>query len=155
MNGIKPWRGPREKDSQFIQMLIEASSRPSDVVLDCTAMTGVYFKYPHVILLGFYFFYFIIFFLFLSIYPLLARAKCSMFFCCMHFFRCIIVGMPSRATTHCGTQRRPRAIRWTALVYATCTYSQNRSSRGTIIYIRGPRRSSFSGCSSVEEISIQ
>ncbi len=56
MNGQKPWRGPREKDSQFIQMLIEASSRPSDVVLDCTAMTGVYFKYPLSILLGFYFF---------------------------------------------------------------------------------------------------
>ena len=41
MNGSKPWRGPREKDSQFMQMLIEASSRPNDVVLDCTAMTGV------------------------------------------------------------------------------------------------------------------
>ncbi len=43
INGSKPWRGPREKDSQFIQMLIETSSQPNDVVLDCTAMTGVYY----------------------------------------------------------------------------------------------------------------
>jgi hypothetical protein len=42
MNGTKPWRGPREKDSQFMQMLIDASSHHNDVVLDCTAMTGVY-----------------------------------------------------------------------------------------------------------------
>lgn len=40
MNGETPWRGPREKSTLFLQMLIEASSLPGDVVLDCTAATG-------------------------------------------------------------------------------------------------------------------
>jgi hypothetical protein len=40
MNGLKPWSGPREKSSGFWQMLIEASILPSDIILDCTAMTG-------------------------------------------------------------------------------------------------------------------
>jgi hypothetical protein len=40
MNGLKPWRGPREKSPGFWQMLIEASTLPGDIVLDCTAMTG-------------------------------------------------------------------------------------------------------------------
>jgi hypothetical protein len=40
MNGLKPWRGPREKSPDFWQMLIEASTLPGDIVLDCTAMTG-------------------------------------------------------------------------------------------------------------------
>jgi hypothetical protein len=40
MNGQKPWRGPREKSPGFWQMLIEASTLPIDIVLDCTAMTG-------------------------------------------------------------------------------------------------------------------
>jgi hypothetical protein len=40
MNGLKPWRGPREKSPGFWQMLIEASTLPGDIVLDCIAMTG-------------------------------------------------------------------------------------------------------------------
>ncbi len=40
MNGTKPWRGPREKARQFMQMLIEACSEPGDIVVDCTASTG-------------------------------------------------------------------------------------------------------------------
>ena len=40
MNGVIPWRGPREKARQFMQMLIEACSQPGDVVVDCTAGTG-------------------------------------------------------------------------------------------------------------------
>jgi hypothetical protein len=40
MNGLKPWRGPREKSPGFWQMLIEASTLPGDIILDCTAMTG-------------------------------------------------------------------------------------------------------------------
>jgi hypothetical protein len=40
MNGLKPWHGPREKSLGFWQMLIEASTLPGDIVLDCTAMTG-------------------------------------------------------------------------------------------------------------------
>lgn len=40
MNDRKPWRGPREKSTMFMQMLIEASSLPGNVVLDCTAATG-------------------------------------------------------------------------------------------------------------------
>jgi hypothetical protein len=40
MNGSKPWRGPREKSKGFWQVLIEACSKPGDIVLDCHAMTG-------------------------------------------------------------------------------------------------------------------
>jgi hypothetical protein len=40
MNGTRPWLGPREKSLGFWQMLIEASTLPSDIVLDYTAMTG-------------------------------------------------------------------------------------------------------------------
>jgi hypothetical protein len=40
MNGLKPWRGPQEKSPNFWQMLIEASTLPDDIVLDCIAMTG-------------------------------------------------------------------------------------------------------------------
>ena len=42
MNGCMPWRGPREKSTLFMQMLIEASSLPGDLVLDCTASTGMH-----------------------------------------------------------------------------------------------------------------
>lgn len=41
MNGDKPWRGPREKACPFMQMLIEATTQPGDVVMDCTAATGL------------------------------------------------------------------------------------------------------------------
>lgn len=41
MNGDKPWRGPREKARPFMQMLVEACSAPGDVVMDCTAATGL------------------------------------------------------------------------------------------------------------------
>ncbi len=58
MNGSKPWRGPREKDSQFLQMLIQASSRPNDVVLDCTAMTGAFYLHSFSLCLGFHLFSF-------------------------------------------------------------------------------------------------
>ncbi len=40
MNGEVPWRGPREKSTLFMQMLIETCSFPGDVVLDCTTATG-------------------------------------------------------------------------------------------------------------------
>lgn len=39
MNGGTPWRGPREKSMLFMQMLIQASSLPNDVVLDCIVGT--------------------------------------------------------------------------------------------------------------------
>ena len=42
MNGNVPWRGPREKAREFMQMLVEACSSPEDVVVDCTAATGKY-----------------------------------------------------------------------------------------------------------------
>lgn len=35
-----PWRGAREKDPIFMQMLIEATTSLGDIVLDCTASTG-------------------------------------------------------------------------------------------------------------------
>ena len=40
MNGPTPWRGPREKSTLLMQMLIQSSTSPGDVVLDCTAATG-------------------------------------------------------------------------------------------------------------------
>lgn len=40
MNGTIPWRGAREKDPRFIQILVEASTDPGDVVLDYNASTG-------------------------------------------------------------------------------------------------------------------
>ena len=41
MNGATPWRGAREKSTLFMQMLIQSSSLPGDVVKDCTTGTGV------------------------------------------------------------------------------------------------------------------
>lgn len=49
MNGMIPWRGAREKDPRFLQILVEASTDPGDVVLDYYASTGEYY-YPCVIL---------------------------------------------------------------------------------------------------------
>ncbi len=51
MNGAIPWRGAREKDPLFVQLLIEAFSKPGDVVLDCYASTGtciLYYRYQYV-----------------------------------------------------------------------------------------------------------
>lgn len=39
MNGKTPWRGPRKKSMLFMQLLIQATTLPFDVVLDCTAAT--------------------------------------------------------------------------------------------------------------------
>jgi len=47
MNGNLPWRGLREKSVLFMQMLIEASTLPRDIVLDCTAATGALCLLPH------------------------------------------------------------------------------------------------------------
>lgn len=35
-----PWRGAREKDPESLQFLIEALTKPGDVVLDAYASTG-------------------------------------------------------------------------------------------------------------------
>ncbi len=43
MNGQIPWRGAREKDPRFLQILVEASTDPGDVVLDYNASTGKYY----------------------------------------------------------------------------------------------------------------
>ena len=40
MNGRMPWCRAREKSTLFMQMLIQSSSPPGDVVLDCSARTG-------------------------------------------------------------------------------------------------------------------
>lgn len=40
MRDGSPWRGSREKDPLFLQVLIESFSKPNDIVLDCTASTG-------------------------------------------------------------------------------------------------------------------
>ena len=42
MNGNVPWRGPREKAWEFMQMLVEACSSPGDVVVDYMAAIGKY-----------------------------------------------------------------------------------------------------------------
>jgi hypothetical protein len=41
MNGATPWQGPREKSSLLMQMLIQSCTSHGDVVLDCTAATGM------------------------------------------------------------------------------------------------------------------
>lgn len=41
-NGLKPWRGPREKSVVLMEMLIEACSDPGNIVFDCTAATGMF-----------------------------------------------------------------------------------------------------------------
>jgi hypothetical protein len=43
MRGSTPWRGGREKDPVFLQLLIESTTQVGDIVLDCTASTGTYF----------------------------------------------------------------------------------------------------------------
>ena len=42
MDGSTPWRGPREKSLALMQMLIQASSSPGDIVLDCSTATGTF-----------------------------------------------------------------------------------------------------------------
>ena len=42
MNGPIPWRGPREKARSFLQMIIEGTTLPGDIVMDCTASTGLF-----------------------------------------------------------------------------------------------------------------
>ncbi len=44
MNGTKPWRGARQKDPRFFQLLIEATTDEGDVVFDVTASTGEFKK---------------------------------------------------------------------------------------------------------------
>lgn len=41
MRGSIPWRGSREKDPLLLQMLIEATTSPGDIVMDCSASTGL------------------------------------------------------------------------------------------------------------------
>jgi hypothetical protein len=41
MRGIIPWRGCREKDPLLLQMLIEATTSVGDIVMDCSASTGL------------------------------------------------------------------------------------------------------------------
>jgi len=42
MNGTVPWRSARKKDPLFVQLLIEAFSKPGDVAQDCYAGTGMF-----------------------------------------------------------------------------------------------------------------
>lgn len=42
MKGSIPWRGAREKDPKFVQILLEACTRPGDLVMDYNASTGVF-----------------------------------------------------------------------------------------------------------------
>jgi hypothetical protein len=39
--GSTPWRGGREKDPVLLQLLIESTTQVGDIVLDCTASTGM------------------------------------------------------------------------------------------------------------------
>ncbi len=40
MNGNVPWRGPRERSKEFMQMIVEALTDDGDVVVDCAAALG-------------------------------------------------------------------------------------------------------------------
>ena len=42
MHGTIPWRGAREKDPLFMQVLIESLTKPGDIVLDWKASTGTF-----------------------------------------------------------------------------------------------------------------
>lgn len=42
MNEKIPWRGAREKDPRFFQFLIEGTTIEGDLVVDCTASTGMF-----------------------------------------------------------------------------------------------------------------
>lgn len=50
MNGLVPWRGPREKDLSFMQGLIEVLTRPGDIILDWFASTGDTLFHVHFLL---------------------------------------------------------------------------------------------------------
>jgi hypothetical protein len=39
MQGAIPWKGAREKETLFFQILIESTTLVGDIVLDCTAST--------------------------------------------------------------------------------------------------------------------
>jgi hypothetical protein len=41
MRDSTPWRGGREKDPVLLQLLIESTTHVGDIVLDCTASTGI------------------------------------------------------------------------------------------------------------------
>jgi hypothetical protein len=41
MRGTIPWRGYREKDPLLLQMLIEATTSAGDIVMECSASTGL------------------------------------------------------------------------------------------------------------------
>jgi hypothetical protein len=41
MRGNTPWRGGREKNPVLLQLLIESTTQVGDIVLDCTASTGM------------------------------------------------------------------------------------------------------------------
>ena len=45
MNGGTSWRGSREKARAFMQMVVEALSALGDVIMDCTAGTGMLWSY--------------------------------------------------------------------------------------------------------------
>jgi hypothetical protein len=86
MNGTKPWRGPREKSKGFWQVLIEACSKPGDIVLDCHAMTGE-LKPPYSTLL------FLLFYRRHSIYPVLLLFFTSKFFGVFQALPFMLAGM--------------------------------------------------------------
>lgn len=50
MNGLVPWRGPREKDLSFMQGLIEVLTKPGDIILDWFASTGDTLFHVHFLL---------------------------------------------------------------------------------------------------------
>ena len=45
MNGGTSWRGSCEKARAFMQMVVEALSTPRNVIMDCTAGTGMLWSY--------------------------------------------------------------------------------------------------------------
>jgi hypothetical protein len=42
MRSVTPWRGCKEKDPLLLQTLIESTTLTGDIVLDCTAATGIF-----------------------------------------------------------------------------------------------------------------
>jgi hypothetical protein len=76
MNGNSPWRGPREKAISTMKMLVQATTSPGDIVLDCTASTGL---------------------LYLTICPIISLKKLIINFSSLSLLLILIVGHPQAA----------------------------------------------------------
>lgn len=89
LNGSTPWRGPREKSVILMQMLIEACSFPGDLILDCSAATGMFLLSPTSTCFSF-------------LFSCEHHSKIKFHFLCRIFYSCL----PQCEPSHCRTRGR-------------------------------------------------